>query len=521
MSRLATILALLALGSVWAARAGSALEPSSAYLRYLRAASIDYGAFPVDRDDLRPMGQGAYPGTTYYVAQDGSDGNDGHSIADPLRTIQKALELSRDGDAVLVRGGTYVTGDVANVYDSGRQLHSNFILAAYPGEKVILQSDAPGQWEHRDALWLNGPLQNVVIDGFELRGFTASGVQFGNPADGEAPQRNIILKRLMVRGADAGIVTQYGEHPATKAYIDGLLLQDVLLLDVGTYGFNAGQSAEGDVAVYKNIHLDRVKIRCRGGGDGNSGSDALALENGSNVLIENTLVEGAAADGIDTKADRVAVVNCIARHLGRNGIKGWRDIEILNTLSFDTGADANLVLDAGQAITVRDSVFAYHNARSGAAAYSFTVAYDQASTYSGRVTFDRCIFFGNTAGGFIPGGAALTLTGNTFWAIGDRQLFEHAGATPPGYAFEDIGRLNAESWAEDNRVADPGFVRPSFAADNLTTGSLDGPGYKDILIDRYFAELEAGPRPVPAQSLGTAGAAVLGLAAFLRIVRRG
>ena len=44
--------------------------------------------------------------TTYYVATDGSDENRG-TIDSPFKTIQKASDLSKPGDTILVQPGIY------------------------------------------------------------------------------------------------------------------------------------------------------------------------------------------------------------------------------------------------------------------------------------------------------------------------------------------------------------------------------------------------------------------------------
>jgi alpha-N-arabinofuranosidase len=46
-------------------------------------------------------------GTTYYVAIDGDDSNDGRSLKTPLKRIQKAAEIMQAGDTCLIRGGEY------------------------------------------------------------------------------------------------------------------------------------------------------------------------------------------------------------------------------------------------------------------------------------------------------------------------------------------------------------------------------------------------------------------------------
>jgi protein kinase-like protein/parallel beta helix pectate lyase-like protein len=449
-------------------------RPEDRFLRHLQAATVDSGAFPVS-----PSAPGSR--TTYYVATNGSDANPGTSPSSPLRSIQHALEVSRDGDAVLVRAGTYVTGDIGSPAHPEQRLHSSFVLAAYPGERVLLKSDAPGRWEHRDGLGLSGPVHDVLVEGFELDGFSDAGIQL---TAGPEPQRNIVLRRLTVRGAEAGIAFVGSEGGG--AAVDGLLIEDVLLLDV-TAGISAPQHAAGPTA-YKDLHLDRVKVRCRPDASASAG---LTLAGADNVLIENTLVEGAGTIGLDIEASRAAIANCIVRHIGRNGINCWKDAEILNTLVFDTGGDASLNFGGSGSLLVKDCVFAYHNTRSGEPGYSFVVAYDQKESFHGSVTFQNCVFFGNASLGFVPGKARLSFVDNTFWQIGTKRLLEHFGATPGEYAYEDLGLLNRQSWAHGNRIADPGFVHPSVEGDNLITGNLEGPGFKEVLIDRHFAGLEA------------------------------
>jgi len=91
------------------------------------------------------------------------------------------------------------------------------------------------------------------------------------------------------------------------------------------------------------------------------------------VLVENSIVEGAAADGVDLKATRAAVVNSVVRHVGRNGIKLWAGGDVINCVVYDTGADAQLVT-AGGSYRVLDSTFAYH-LEEGGRSYTATFGY--------------------------------------------------------------------------------------------------------------------------------------------------
>jgi len=57
------------------------------------------GAFHVECDSLLMK--------TWYVAENGSDLNDGETVETPFRTIQHAIDLAIDGEMVLVMPGTY------------------------------------------------------------------------------------------------------------------------------------------------------------------------------------------------------------------------------------------------------------------------------------------------------------------------------------------------------------------------------------------------------------------------------
>jgi hypothetical protein len=84
-------------------------------------------------------------GTTYYVAPNGSDDNDG-SLQNPWKTIQKAADAVQAGDTVYVRGGVY--RDRVTLNSSGTP-DARIIFRAYPGEQPIIDGSKPtGEWTH-------------------------------------------------------------------------------------------------------------------------------------------------------------------------------------------------------------------------------------------------------------------------------------------------------------------------------------------------------------------------------------
>ncbi len=176
--------------------------------------------------------------------------------------------------------------------------------------------------------------------------------------------------------------------------------------------------------------------------------DAIAFERGTNVLIENSIVEGAGGDGIDLKADRVAVVNSIVRHIGRNGVKLWNGGDLVNTLVFDTGADAQMVTEAGT-YRIVNCTFAFH-LKEGGRSYAATFAYDESA--STDVTLTNNVFFAMPGELYFAPCASVHLDHNVFYGFPDAIV---------EWGSKEYGRSDlAAVFGESNLYVDPGFADP-------------------------------------------------------------
>jgi len=78
--------------------------------------------------------------TTLYVATTGSDSNAG-TLAAPLKTIQKAVDLIAAGGTIAVRGGTYALISNVTITKSGTS-SAPITLTAYNGERAIIDAEA-------------------------------------------------------------------------------------------------------------------------------------------------------------------------------------------------------------------------------------------------------------------------------------------------------------------------------------------------------------------------------------------
>ena len=380
----------------------------------LPLARVDYSKFPTDADPSSPSGR------AYYVAPVGDDAGPG-TEGQPFRTIEAALLSAGSGDKVVVRAGTYQSAGLVVT-------HSNFLLTNYGNEAVVVEA-AGGS----TGLSLTAPSQHdVQVRGLTLAGFEQVGVYVGSPDT----VHNLVLDGIQVSGSAEGLSGAYEEG----VLVDGMLIKGLLLHDIQSIGFQFG------VGEGRNVRIVGLYVQMSASRDDDSGLDALAFEKGNNVLIENTIVEGAGGDGIDLKAGQVAVVNSIVRHVGRNGIKLWSGGDVINTVVFDTGADAQVVTEAGTYRLI-NCTFAYH-LMGGGDSYAATFAYGQSAATD--VTLLNNVFFAMPSKLYFAPGASVHLDHNVFHGFPDSLV--ESGENE--YGPSELARIFGGS----NLYADPGFA---------------------------------------------------------------
>ncbi|UCG49588.1 MAG: right-handed parallel beta-helix repeat-containing protein, partial [Phycisphaerales bacterium] len=121
---------------------------------------------------------------TYYVATNGSDKNPGKE-AKPLRTIQKAADIARAGDTILVRGGVYREHVVMRF--SGQQGRP-IVLKNYASERPVIQPGERGKPPPGHGLLLQAeegyqkPIGWITVEGLEIR-YGWDGVKIYNAHD--------------------------------------------------------------------------------------------------------------------------------------------------------------------------------------------------------------------------------------------------------------------------------------------------------------------------------------------------
>jgi hypothetical protein len=108
----------------------------------------------------------AAPGAdTLHVAPDGDDAGSGAQES-PFRTIQKAAEVARAGDTVLVRAGVY-RGRV--MLRSSGEPERPIVFKAASRERPVVDGEGRGRIELQSAEGWRKPIGWITVEGFEVR----------------------------------------------------------------------------------------------------------------------------------------------------------------------------------------------------------------------------------------------------------------------------------------------------------------------------------------------------------------
>lgn len=379
---------------------------------------------------LVPAGE-ASAMTTLVVATDGNDSAPG-TPAQPLRTIQRAVDLARPGDVIAVRGGTYTLIDNITIAASGTASQP-ISLGAYQGERVVVD----GERLPASHTPVGGSIPRAERGAIHMEAshWRISGLELVNGPYG-----------IYCDGCDSNVFSRISTH---DNYESGFQLQgsssDNQILDLDSYGNRDprknGESADG-LAIKEGSGTGNVVRGARLWDNVDDGFDAWKFA--SPILIENTIAYG-------------------------NGFNRWNFPDFAgdgNGFKMGGGTPAPAV-----GHTLRNSI-AYKNAAHGVT--------DNGNP--GAQTLTRNTAWANAGTGFdadVSGGTA-TLTANLSVADG-RAAAVGSGTTVCGNSWNLGGTWNAASVLS----TDPGALTGPRSAD----GSL--PKAPTFLVPRNGAAVGA------------------------------
>jgi hypothetical protein len=135
-----------------------------------------------------------------YVATDGSDANPG-TLAQPFKTITKAISVAVPGDTIYVRGGTYALTTTISMSSSKSGTDSlRYFLFAYQSERPLL--DFSNAATGVKGIRLNASFWH--IKGFDIKGAGDNGLEISGGSN------NIIERCSFFENRDSGVQLSNG-----------------------------------------------------------------------------------------------------------------------------------------------------------------------------------------------------------------------------------------------------------------------------------------------------------------------
>ncbi|HEX2090409.1 MAG TPA: right-handed parallel beta-helix repeat-containing protein [Actinomycetota bacterium] len=248
----------------------------------------------------------SWAASTYYVSPSGNDANPGTQSA-PWRTIQRAADLARAGDTVIVKPGSYVGAK----FSRSGTASSPIRFRAEPGAVVT----SPGPLNSNgDNLWVRNA-NYVFLIGFEVHSAPRAGI--GVQGEPSAPAVGVVVRQCNCHDNGRwGIFTGYAQNfRAEKNVASGSDIE---------HGIYVSNSADNPVIrgnVVRNNNASGIQIN----------ADPVLAGDGiiTGALVERNIVSGNGVGGgaaINLASVRNSTFrNNILYENHASGFAGWDD----------------------------------------------------------------------------------------------------------------------------------------------------------------------------------------------------
>lgn len=391
--------------------------------------------------------RGAHLSSSYYVANDGDDLDDGSFIT-PFQTVNHALTVAGPGDTVFLREGVYT--EKVHFTNSG-SVGAYLTLKAYGSENAVISGDGLTVSGHEALVRLNS-VSWVSVVGLEIRDFKTS--NGGHMVDGiliDGLSSHILVENNHIhhiennaspsvgREGHAIHVLGNGIDPITHVRIHENIVHDN---NTGTSENITVNGYVSDFEIVKNkvYNAENIAICVAGGYAGNTNPAINFARNG--VVSDNQIWN------IDGRTGPVPVLQTIAGTIGIY-IDGARQIVIERNRIWDSDRAIGLVSENNDFPT------------------QFCIV---------RNNF----IFSNRAEGILMGGySGFTGGGTVGCLIVNNTLYHNAAEL--GFFGEEVGeiRLNTNCNYNEihNNIVFPRPDRGTMIRKSDTTGSYNGIDY--------------------------------------------
>ena len=320
---------------------------------------------------------------TFYVAPGGSDSAAGTQAA-PLLTIQHGINLTLNGDTVIVESGTYTgPGDVD--LDFGGK---NITVTSQSGPAyTVINCGGSSTTDHR-GFYLHSGETAAVISGFTIEngyetyvsGTADSGNGGGICIDGSsAVIQNCTISANTASGGKGGGVFNYnnggGMITLTNCTLSGNTADD----GGGVFNYNNG----GGMITLTNCTLSGNTATYNGGGVFNVISNAGTITLTNCAISGNTATNDGGVSNNNNGGGMITLTNCAISGNTASGGEGGGGV-----YNFNGG---------GGTITLTNCAISGNTASGGGGVYN-------QNSIAGTITLTNCAISGNTASGGEGGG---------------------------------------------------------------------------------------------------------------------
>lgn len=328
---------------------------------------------------------------TRYVAVNGNDSNTGQTIAAPLRTIQKAANLSVAGDVVCVRAGVYYQR--INITRSG-QAGQPVTFQSYPGERAVLDGGNLTVPAAVDGLVHVKGADYIVFKNFEVRNYrtsTADVVPVGIRISGLAHHveiRNNAIHHIEHNGTSSNGTDAHG---------------------IAVYG-TSGVTAIHDITIDRN-HLYNLKL---------GSSEGLVINgNVENWWVTNNTLHDMDNIGIDAIGyEQTAPANDQARNGFITGNHVY-NIDTYGNPAYGTERSASCIyVDGGKSILI-------HRNRVHHCNLGIEIASEHQTGSTSYITVRNNLIYSNTEVGLAMGGYDTQRGSTTNCVVVNNTLFKN------------------------------------------------------------------------------------------------
>ncbi|MEO0611552.1 MAG: hypothetical protein AAFZ67_14095 [Planctomycetota bacterium] len=239
----------------------------------------------------------------FYVAESGSDANDGLSPSRPLRTVSEGIRRLRDGkpDWLLLRRGDVFSDNFgSNWSKSGRSASEKMVIGAY-GDESLPRPVLNTGTSKALTMFKNDPREHLAFVSLELR----AGVNYSNAGISitAGGVEDVLFEDLLLSGYTQGIafngslkdiairrcvvIDSGGATRAQALYAEGV---DGLLVEQSVFdrnGWIASQGRDASTTIFAhNVYIQRdvTGLVFRDNFTSRASSHGLQVRNGGDVL---------------------------------------------------------------------------------------------------------------------------------------------------------------------------------------------------------------------------------------------